>query len=543
MNYFNNMKISQKIPFAILIFVILPIIVSFFALRSANTINEGGQEIYDNYFVSVVNLTAARKQMYEEYVWLKSHIISPDDAAMREAEQHISAADDAFRQSMNLFAATLDEGEESQLFNEFQANVKQLVNLRQKIIALSQNNNDDEADKIANSEYRLLFMLLQQQMQKMFDTNIDGAEQFYAQNQQVFEGATTLMIGVSVIAILVGVLIGWFLISSIQLPLLKVKNNILEILNTNDLTKKIDIKANDEIGDLSQAFNQLINLLHQVITEMSQSLGVLQKESNQLLNIVGTSSGQLKNSASMLDSVQQSSEEITQSIEGIARSASQASSEADVSNREAHTGMSIQEQMMASVASLKEKMHAASVTLGGLSNDSIAIGSVLDVIRGIAEQTNLLALNAAIEAARAGEQGRGFAVVADEVRTLAQRTQTSTSEIKVIIEKLQKGAQSSVDAMEQTSGSLENTVTLTANSETALKNIVKSVDTISLMNDQIASTTEEQSAVLKEINDRVVEANNSSRLTAESFEGLKESSTLLLKIVASYEPLVKKFRI
>lgn len=204
--------------------------------------------------------------------------------------------------------------------------------------------------------------------------------------------------------------------------------------------------------------------------------------------------------------------------------------------------MDLQQQTITSVANLKSNMSTASAAVEGLSKDSDAIGSVLDVIRGIAEQTNLLALNAAIEAARAGEQGRGFAVVADEVRSLAQRTQESTSEIQNMIEKLQAGAQSSVQAMHDSVGALDATAELTAKTEQSLQNIVNIISNISLMNEQIASATEEQSVAVKEISNNVSTANQLTQASANSFENIQHSSSELKKIVNAYETIMTKFK-
>lgn len=539
---FRDFKIAKKIPAAVAVFVLIPVILAVLALNSASDINEGSQEIHDNYLVSIINLTDARKYIYEEFVWLKSHIISPDDNAMREAESQINTSNEALNKALKKFAQTLDAGEETRLFNEFNNKLERLHRLREQIIELSRNNDDARADEIANTEYRQLFTDIQLQVQNMFKTNVDGAESFYQSNEQTYDSSQNLLIFVAIATLLLGVFIGWIMITGIQKPLTSATDKVKQIHQNRDLNLRLPVEGKDEITELSSMFNLMINSLREVIIEIDQSNTVLNGESNSLVETIHKASNNLSSSSEMLDEVQYSTTEITDSIDEIARSATQASGEAENSSKEAHVGMELQQQTISSVENLKSNMSTASTAVEGLSKDSDAIGSVLDVIRGIAEQTNLLALNAAIEAARAGEQGRGFAVVADEVRSLAQRTQESTSEIQSMIEKLQAGAQSSVQAMNDSVGALDATAELTAKTEQSLQNIVNIISNISLMNEQIASATEEQSVAVKEISKNVSTANQLSQASAASFENIQHSSSELKKIISAYETIMAKFK-
>lgn len=540
---FRNLKISRKIPLSIAIFIALPMILSVISMRMSGKINAGGQEIYDNYFISVVNLTDARKQVYEELVWLKSHIISPDDQAMLLAERNIENASNALDASMSKFENTLDPGEETRLFNEFKYNIQQLRSLRDTIITLSQDNEDVEADQLASSQYREQFNTIQKQIEGMFKTNVDGAETYYKSNQSTYNTATNSMLTLAFLVTAIGIFIGWLLVTTIQLPLVNAKRIVRKISRDNDLSITLPVDGDDEITELSVAFNDMMESLKSIIEEMSQAVGILKDESGVLINTVGSSENDLNHSSTILDQVQNSTAEITYAIEEIAQGATNASSEANRSNNEAQAGLTLQGETVQAVEKLKANMGNASETISGLSTDSDAIGSVLDVIRGIAEQTNLLALNAAIEAARAGEQGRGFAVVADEVRSLAQRTQESTSEIQGMIEKLQQGAQSSVDAMTGCISSLDTTVDLTNRSEKSLTEISQTIQNILRINDTVASATEEQSATVKEITHNVDTASQSAKHTSSSFESLKGSSERLLSVVTIFEPLIGKFKI
>lgn len=540
---FRNVKIAKKIPIAIAVFIIIPIVITIIALNSARTINQGGIEIHDNYLPSIIHLTEARKQVYEEFIWLKSHIISPNDQAMLLAEQKIAESEQALNKALNRFAVTLDVGDETRIYNEFKSKLAKLKTLRQNIIQLSQTNNDVEADRIANNEYRQLFIAIQEQIQAMFATNVDGAEDFFVSNQSTYDSSVTVLIITVVIAASIAILIGWVFITGVRNPLTSASEKVIEISDNKDLKLQLNTDGHDEISDLSSKFNGLINSLKSLINEVQQSNTVLNSESASLQETIENASRNLNSSSEMLDGVQYSTSEITDSIDEIARSAAQASTEAEQSSQEAESGMQLQQQTISSVESLKTNMHTASEAVEGLSRDSNAIGSVLDVIKGIAEQTNLLALNAAIEAARAGEQGRGFAVVADEVRSLAQRTQESTAEIQTMIEKLQAGAESSVSAMQQSVHSLDATAELTVKTEGSLQNIVSIINNISLMNDQIASATEQQSVAVKEISDNVNTANQLSQRSAQAFENIKSSSDQLTQVVQNSEALTAQFKL
>ncbi|WP_419812030.1 methyl-accepting chemotaxis protein [Bacterioplanoides sp.] len=543
MSMLRNIKISQKIPGAIAIFVFLPVIIAYLAFSSNSTLNQGSQEIYNNYFTSVVNLTDIRKLSYEEFVWMKSHIISPNDQAMREAEQHIQDAESAMKISIQKFSETLDQGEETRLFQQLQNNLSQLNQLRDRIILLSQQNNDTEADELANSEYRRLFMTLQQQIEGMFQTNVVGAQSYHENNESTYQSANNTLLLMVLFVIAVGLTTGWILISTIQTPLLKTKQHLTNIAENNDLSRLIPVEGHDEITDVSKAFNHTIESIRQIIIEMNQAMPVLKDQSGALLSTVDQAGNDLNHSSELLSNVQHSTSEITLAIDEIALSATNASAEATQSDKETEAGRQIQQQTVNAVEELRNKMSDAGEQISGLSTDSENIGSVLDVIRGIAEQTNLLALNAAIEAARAGEQGRGFAVVADEVRSLAQRTQESTSEIQTMIEKLQSGAHSSVSSMNDCIQSLGQTVDLTGQSQQSLTAISETIQKILSINDQVASATEEQSVTVKQIIEDIIDANQSTQRSSGSFKTLQNSSSQLLHIVSVFEPLVGKFKI
>lgn len=280
MNLLRTIKISHKIPIAITLFIILPLVISYIAIKSTSSINEGGQVIYDNYFVSVVNLTDVRKNLYQEYVLLKSHIIAPDDAAMENLEHQITQNTINLNQSLDLFEQTLDIGEETKQLQLFKSSLKKSRELRAKIIALSQKNRDIKAESIINTQFNFLFTQMQTQIQAMFNTNIDGANLHYVQNTNQLEELQVNIFIITAILITIGLLTGWALINSIVIPLKEMKKHIVLLTRSGEVLNLLDAEGKDEISTLSKSFNAMIQSLNYaqegiIQSEKLSSLGSL----------------------------------------------------------------------------------------------------------------------------------------------------------------------------------------------------------------------------------------------------------------------------
>ncbi len=332
--------------------------------------------------------------------------------------------------------------------------------------------------------------------------------------------------------------------NNITRPIQRIADVFAELGNGDgDLRQRIDIQGNDEIAQLSLGFNGFISKIHNSMQEVSRTGIALQDAATE---VAAKAQVTLDNSHNQRDRtflVVTAINEMGATVNEIASNASTAAVEAQNAEAETRDGQQVVTQASDVIHQLAGDVDEVSQVINSLANNTQAIGSILEVISSISAQTNLLALNAAIEAARAGEQGRGFAVVADEVRNLASRTDQSTNEIQTMIDSLQNEATSAVSAMLKSRELTTQGTIATTDTSTALVSIGERICMISDMNTQVATATEEQSTVVNEINQNIVEINDITQCTADTAEGLATSSHELRDLSVRLGDMVGVFKL
>ena len=345
-----------------------------------------------------------------------------------------------------------------------------------------------------------------------------------------------------IIATLLAIAIAIITVSRITKPLAEV-NRILDIVASGDMTQRLDDSAKDEFGELSKSCNTLIDSLRSLIKGIISRSTQLAAASEQTSAITSESSQAIRNQQAQVEQAATATTEMSSTSQTVSNSAQQALSEIKNADKEAERVKGISNNNKATIEQLAREVDDASQVINKLHQDSASIGSILDVIRGIADQTNLLALNAAIEAARAGEYGRGFAVVADEVRSLASKTQESTQEIQSMIESLQTGAEAAVTAMSKGKQRAVSCVEQTDLASSALDSITFAVSQAHDVSEEISTAALEQQQVAQEISERLESIVAIAEQTAEGANQTNISSSEVAKLAEELRLSVDEFKV
>jgi methyl-accepting chemotaxis protein len=351
-----------------------------------------------------------------------------------------------------------------------------------------------------------------------------------------------LIIGSSALALLVGLIAAWVMTRLIVAPLRSVIR-VAQQIAAGDLSATVEVARRDEIGQLMQAMQQMGAGLSSIVSGLQAGIEQLASSAQSLSAVTEQTNLEVSSQKEETEQVATAMNQMAATVHDVARNAEEAAQAAQTADDKVESGQQVVRQSMVRIEQLADSATSASSSIESLSAQIQNIGMVLGVIKSVAEQTNLLALNAAIEAARAGEQGRGFAVVADEVRALAKRTQQSTEEIERLVSALRSAAHSSVQQIQNSGELVKLAVSDALQTESALGSIAAAVSLIQQMNQQIAAAAEQQSSVAEEINRSVTSIRASADQSSLAMQGNAASSIELAQLGVELKGMVGHFRL
>ena len=547
MQFFNNLSFRWKLTFPIMAIAAVLLVIAVLGISIVGQIVEKAEKISHRYLPSVNYLVQADRDLYQALAAERSIIfvkVGSDEykALAKQHDENIGQAYDRVKKY-----AELAESDEAQAllaefwpkFKTWKASTEEIENQRTNNGRIGRTNAIESSFGHAAEEFGTMRDIID----KLTDLTLEASHRATIQiEEQSATSKTTQTLSLTV-GLVLCLLVALFFPRLITGPLKEIIKRVEDIAHGDgDLTARVEARGKDELGQLADAFNQFLAKLQDLIRDITESTDQVASAADELSTITEETNQAITSQHQSTDQVATAVNEMAATVQEVARNASEAATAAHGADAESSTGRKVVEDTIGAITILAEEVDSAAKVIRDLETEAENIGSVLDVIRGIAEQTNLLALNAAIEAARAGEQGRGFAVVADEVRTLASRTQKSTTDIQEMIERLQTGTQDAVKVMDGGSERAQLSVTQAAKAGDALSNITAAVSSISDMNTQIASAAEEQNAVTEDINRNIVDISTLSDTSARGSEQTAASSIELARLASRLQELVSRFR-
>ena len=525
----SNLSLAHKLrlPIALVGFILLAL--SIVQISALNTISTDSDHI-ENTYVPAINLTLnADRDLYQAQIAERS--IALGIHTKKFIDMH-SANLNQVQDRINKVRGLDIPVEIQQQADKFLAAYSAWRPKSEKLVAQTTNGQLSQSDATEMSTNALdkEFESMRDQLDALGEMIAAAAESLHADNMAVKDSS------LSVILTLVVIAIGVTLFIAVVVPKLIIRpiNNLTRVLESladgrGDLTARLPTTGDDEVGRMAKSFNRFLDRMQTLVCNIQLIVEDVRASSAELKSGADESQALSKQYAESMDMVANANREMAEAIEEVARTTVEVSEEAKDSDATAKAVANQFRSAVTDIMALAGSVNDASIVIKDLEKETVNIASVLDVIKGIAEQTNLLALNAAIEAARAGEQGRGFAVVADEVRTLAGKTQKSTGDINTMIDKLQSGVDRAVNSMKGGEEKAEGTVTSARESEEQVKQISASLIRITDRILRVASAIEEQTSVINEINGNLSNARDLSKTGQASAEKITVSVGILNK--------------
>ena len=536
------MNIAPRAFLGFLLIGALMLALGVFALAQMSQIRSSGENIVDNSVPSLKALDEltqltlrVRVLSYRLLVNREADIQQKTVALLEQRNQQIRTAQAGYEK-------LISSPQERATYDKLEQLLGQYRQIDERMRTLSRNNQLEELRALINSEVLDNSEAMNTQLAQLMDINNQQADAFNVGAAKQYSEAFNWVVVLLIVSTALTLLFAWLLTNSITKPIANALGAAEEIAQGN-LTRPIIVDGTDEAGRLLRAMSTMQEKLRDTLQRISGSATQLASAAEELNSVTDESARGLTQQNNEIEQAATAVNEMTSAVEEVARNAVSTSEASRNATTSAGDGRDLVQETVSAIERMSADVQSTATLIGNLADESRDIGKVLDVIRGLADQTNLLALNAAIEAARAGEAGRGFAVVADEVRALAHRTQQSTSEIERMIGSIQSGTGQAVDSMRNSTERAESTLNIARGAGLSLDTINTAIVEINERNLVIASAAEEQAQVAREVDRNLVNIRDLSVQSAAGANQTSAASAELSRLAVDLNSMVGRFHL
>ena len=535
-----NLKIGVKLGIVFGFLLLMIVVMVCFGIGGTHKVNESVEEIAKGSYAKTVYAFQAHDAINEVAGSIRMLVILKDGNGAVLEKQKIEAASGHYREALK----KLEDAEKSETGMKLLENMKSAIapaaQANNRVMELALSHRQDEATALLVKEAIPLMQKLQEAFAAQVKFQEDNVDATYKKSVAVYARTKWVQIIGGALSVILGLLAAIYLIRNFTTRIIRVANTMSRIAD-GDLTTQLKIYANDEIGELGKSINRMVLSLDTMITSITKTASELASSSNILYGISEQAASSSEEVAAQAGTVVTACEEMVSTSGGIAQNCNIAAESSRQGSDLVTEGVSVVQETVAGMNRITERVKETAATLERLGSRSDQIGEIVGTIEDIADQTNLLALNAAIEAARAGEQGRGFAVVADEVRALAERTTKATKEIAQMIKAIQNETTGAVTSMEEGVKEVERGTQDAAKSGRALDHILSQINAVSMEINQIATAAEEQTATTTEITSNIQQITEVVQLSASCSHDSADAAKELLAQAEELQRLVGRF--
>jgi len=538
----RNMNIAPRAFLGFSIIGLLMLVLGIFALAQMSRINDATETMATNSMPSIKALDKLTEASIRLRVLSYRLMLNREADTQQKTIELLAMRNRQIEEARAIYVKLIAAPEEQATYDQYLKLLDDYRNLEDRMKSLSNANKLDDLTALLNNDLQTNSDQMNVVLGKLVEINTQQLNDTKKMASDQYSTAFTMVVTLLIIATVLTLLFAWLLTNSITRPIASALKAAEEVAE-GDLTRTITVDGTDEAGRLLSAMLKMQSKLRDTLQRISGSATQLASAAEELNAVTDESARGLSQQNNEIEQAATAVNEMTSAVEEVARNAVSTSEASKNATTSASDGRDLVQETVSAIERMSNDVQGTATLIGNLADESRDIGKVLDVIRGLADQTNLLALNAAIEAARAGEAGRGFAVVADEVRALAHRTQQSTSEIERMIGSIQGGTEQAVNSMRSSTERAESTLSIAKGAGLALDTINTAVVEINERNLVIASAAEEQAQVAREVDRNLVNIRDLSTQSATGANQTSAASNELSRLAVDLNGMVARFRL